>query len=170
MSAPVGNLASEAALLLDAVAERLESLRSARESAAHAVDDPGNTVDDPGAAGVPVGAEPSSGTDGSTAAPGACPRCGHDPAATPSCTGCPLCRLLAVLRGERPETTARLVDGALSVVQALRSLLPEPVAGVAANGPEPGPGPEGADAPAPGDLGDPGDGGAAGRIERIVVR
>ena len=42
-----------------------------------------------------------------------------------SCTACPLCRFLAMLRGERPETTAKLVDGALLIVRALRSLIPE---------------------------------------------
>jgi hypothetical protein len=31
---------------------------------------------------------------------------------------------MALLRGERPESTARLVDGALTVVQLLRGLLP----------------------------------------------
>ena len=57
---------------------------------------------------------------GETAA--VCPTCGHQPGE--SCTACPLCRFLAVLRGERPEATARWVDGALIIVQALRSLIP----------------------------------------------
>jgi hypothetical protein len=30
-----------------------------------------------------------------------------------------------MLRGERPETTAKLVDGALLIVRALRSMIPE---------------------------------------------
>ena len=53
-----------------------------------------------------------------------CPSCGHDPAA--SCTSCPLCRLLAVLRGERPEVTARWTESALTVVQALRTAIAPP--------------------------------------------
>jgi len=37
-----------------------------------------------------------------------------------------------MLRGERPETTAKLVDGALLIVRTLRSMIPdvpEPAAG-----------------------------------------
>jgi hypothetical protein len=30
-----------------------------------------------------------------------------------------------MLRGERPETTAKLVDGALLIVRALRSMIPD---------------------------------------------
>ena len=43
-----------------------------------------------------------------------------------TCTACPVCRFLAFLRGERPETAVRFVDGALLIVRGLRSLLPEP--------------------------------------------
>ena len=43
-----------------------------------------------------------------------------------SCTACPLCRFMALLRGERPEATARLVDGALMIIRTLRSLVPDP--------------------------------------------
>lgn len=63
-----------------------------------------------------------------------CPSCGHDPSA--SCTACPVCRFLAVLRGERPEVTARWIDSALTVVAALKAMLPP------ADGPE---GPSAAD-------------------------
>ena len=93
MNADVGPLATEAGLLLDAVAERLTSKR-------------GGTV----------------GADGEPAA--ACPTCGHQPGE--SCTACPICRFLAVLRGERPEVSERWVDSALTIVQALRSLIPTP--------------------------------------------
>lgn len=97
MSADVGTLAREAALLLDAVAQRLSA---AREEGP---------------------------------APQVCPTCGQDPSA--SCTSCPICRFLAVLRGERPEVTAKWIDGALSMVSALRAMMP-PV------GPEPSAGPQ----------------------------
>ena len=90
-----GSLATEAALLLDAVADRLTGLRP----------DDADAGDE--------GAEPAR-----------CPECGTVPGAP--CTACPLCRFLALLRGERPETTARFVDGALLIVRGLRSLLPEP--------------------------------------------
>ena len=72
-------------------------------------------------------------------ATGRCPECGSVPGA--SCTACPLCRFVAVLRGERPEATARLVDGALLIVRTLRSLIPEPDGGAAADPPRPDPGP-----------------------------
>jgi len=91
VSADVGTLATEAALLLDAVSERLTAKR-----------------------GSPPG------PDGESSA--ACPTCGHQPGE--SCTACPICRFLAVLRGERPEVTERWVDSALTIVQALRSLIP----------------------------------------------
>ena len=37
----------------------------------------------------------------------------------------PTVPVLALLRGERPEATAKLVDGALMIVRTLRSLVPE---------------------------------------------
>jgi hypothetical protein len=97
----VGPLAQEAAQLLDVVADRLSSMK-------------------PGAGGGPG----DSTADGAAAtAHGRCPECGAQ--ADASCTACPLCRLLAVLRGERPEATAKLVDGALLIVRTLRSLIGE---------------------------------------------
>ena len=92
----IGPLAQEAALLLDVVVDRLTSMRPGDADA----DSAGPAVD------------------------GRCPECGARPDA--ACTACPLCRLLAVLRGERPEAAARLVDGALMIVRTLRSLIPEP--------------------------------------------
>lgn len=47
----------------------------------------------------------------------------HGPDGSVCTTGCPFCQVLAVVRGERPETAARIVDGALVVVRGLRSLL-----------------------------------------------
>ena len=41
-------------------------------------------------------------------------------AAAPECRLCPICRLLAALRGVRPETFEHLLDAAASLVAALR--------------------------------------------------
>lgn len=95
----VGPLAQEAALLLDVMADRLTSIKPG---------DPDGDV------------RPATQTG---PAAGRCPECGAVPDAP--CTACPLCRFLAVLRGERPEATARLVDGALLIVRTLRSLIPD---------------------------------------------
>ncbi len=108
----VGPLALEAALLLDVVADRLESMKqrtAPAEGAAEGTEDP--------APGSAAGTSPTVGSDGR------CPECGSVPGA--SCTACPLCRFLALLRGERPEATAKLVDGALMIIRTLRSLVPE---------------------------------------------
>jgi hypothetical protein len=176
MSAPVGSLAGEAALLLEAIAGRLESWRAGTGGPVR----PGAGE----AAGTDPGDEMDSGDDAVTpSVPGRCPQCGHDPGETPGCTSCPLCRLLALLRGERPETAARLVEGALSVVQALRALLPEPSGAPAGNSPTPPPGSGGvraatadaaeepqSPAPAGPDAAGTAGGVAGNRIERIVVR
>jgi hypothetical protein len=108
----VGPLAVEAALLLDVVADRLTALKP---------DSAGG-----GESTGPTGGSPSGGAQptGRPLGPdGRCPECGSVPGA--SCTACPLCRFLAMLRGERPETTAKLVDGALLIVRALRSMIPD---------------------------------------------
>ncbi len=166
MSAPVGSLAAEVALLLDAFAVRLAAARPAgaggaeSDGAAGAAEPAGaGGAESDGAAGgaEPAGADAGAGraddgaisgagraedwvdgaptghaeTEGAgreqatgSAQQGPCGHCGHDPARPVVCTSCPVCALIAVLRGERPETTARLVDGALAVVQSLRALLP----------------------------------------------
>jgi hypothetical protein len=89
-----GTLATEVALLLDAVADRLTGLRP----------NPDGSGDH--------GADPAR-----------CPECGSIPGA--ACTACPVCRFLALIRGERPETAARRV----------RALLPEPDGSVAPDAP-----------------------------------
>lgn len=104
--ASVGPLVEEAALLLGAVEDKLQAWQSEQ---ARTQDRPA----DGDAGGGPV---PGSGTAR------ACPECGAVPGA--ACTGCPVCRLLAAVRGEHPEVTARVVDGALTVIRALRTLLP----------------------------------------------
>ena len=119
----VGPLAQEAAQLLDVVADRLSSMKPGEDS--------DNTTGDSATGGSTTGGSTTGGstTGGSTTGAGAptaqggCPECGAQ--ADASCTACPLCRLLAVLRGERPEATARLVDGALLIVRTLRSLIGE---------------------------------------------
>lgn len=45
---------------------------------------------------------------------------------SPECEWCPLCQLVAVLRGERPETTEKIVAVGTAVMSALRSLLDPP--------------------------------------------
>ena len=77
----VGPLVDEAALLLTAVEDKLQAWQAAEGRMA------GGAVELP---------EP-------------CPECGTVPGA--ACTGCPVCRLIAAVRGERPEVTARVVDG-----------------------------------------------------------
>jgi hypothetical protein len=123
----VGPLALEAALLLDVVADRLESMKErTTASDGAAADTEGDTA---------AGPSPTVGSDGR------CPECGSIPGA--SCTACPLCRFLALLRGERPEATAKLVDGALMIIRTLRSLVPEQPApaGAATSDPHPPPPP-----------------------------
>ena len=75
------------------------------------------------------------------------------PSAGGTCAVCPVCVVIAVLRGERPELTVRLADQAAGVVAVLRAALEE--GGVAASGPEraepgaTGPGGPDPDAPVP---------------------
>jgi hypothetical protein len=141
----VGPLAVEAALLLDVVADRLVAMKRTTESAARtsATPDQGGLPPDQG--GLSPDQDGAEGRSGPSAAPnpdphpqavpssdpgsglgsgGRCPECGSVPGA--SCTACPLCRFMSLLRGERPEATAKLVDGALMIVRTLRSLVPDP--------------------------------------------
>ena len=50
-----------------------------------------------------------------------CAECGHDGLA--ACTSCPICKLMTVVRGERPEVTAKLAEGAIQLIGTLRLLL-----------------------------------------------
>lgn len=110
----VGPLAQEAALLLDVVADRLQAMKPADGAAA-----PDGRANAPN---TDDAAEPR--TEHTVPAGARCPECGSVQGAY--CTACPLCRFIALLRGERPEATARLVDGALLIVRTLRSLVPDP--------------------------------------------
>jgi len=158
----VGPLALEAALLLDVVADRLTSMKraaapardqpAATEHAPSAQPAPERPAGEESAGGQPAGEQRASerpaterpAADRPTVPPagGRCPECGSLPGAS-SCTACPLCRFMALLRGERPEATARLVDGALLIVRTLRSLVPDPpepaAAGTAGTDPPPQP-------------------------------
>jgi hypothetical protein len=107
----VGPLALEAALLLDVVADRLTSIK---DGAAPANKNPPTSE----------GGDRGQQTSGTQSVDARCPECGSVPGA--SCTACPLCRFMSLLRGERPEATARLVDGALMIIRTLRSLVPDP--------------------------------------------
>lgn len=42
---------------------------------------------------------------------------------SPECRHCPLCQLIAVVRGQRPELSARLVESGAAFLDAVRSLL-----------------------------------------------
>ena len=62
-----------------------------------------------------------------------------------TCTWCPVCRGLAVLRGERPEVTERLTEAvaaAAGALSALASALSRPPAGAPRPAPEPDPTPD----------------------------
>jgi len=39
------------------------------------------------------------------------------------CRYCPLCQLIAVVRGQRPEVTARLMESGAALLDAVRALL-----------------------------------------------
>ena len=47
---------------------------------------------------------------------------------SPECEWCPLCQLVSVLRGDRPETTEKIVAAGTAMMTALRSLLDAPSA------------------------------------------
>ena len=147
---PVGALAEEAAQLLDALAVRLAQVRltvGAHESApTHEATVPDRTAARGGAArhsAAPDGATHDAATDDGGTAGTAAPADDRV-----QCVGwCPVCRSADLLRGDRPEVAGKLVDSAIVVVHALRSLLPAtPAAGPAAGPPstgEPGPPPPG---------------------------
>jgi hypothetical protein len=108
-----GDLRTEAAELLDVLVERLAASRRMLDLAPPQATPPAEET--------PAATEEQVAT-GSDASGSVCPTCGHD-SNRASCTGCPLCALLAMLRGEKPELTAKLVDGALTALQAVRGLL-----------------------------------------------
>ncbi len=48
---------------------------------------------------------------------------GHGPAGSPECGWCPLCRAVAVLRGDRPDVTDRLAELVTTAAGALAAVL-----------------------------------------------
>jgi hypothetical protein len=55
----------------------------------------------------------------------------------PECVNCPVCRLIALLRGDHPELTDWAVDVVSTVVTAMRTMFEQ----------DPAPGPDGAEPP-----------------------
>ena len=47
----------------------------------------------------------------------------HIATGAPECTWCPICQLIAVLRGDRPEISDKIADATASVVAALRAVV-----------------------------------------------
>ncbi|MGW4488097.1 hypothetical protein ACWEOE_30150 [Amycolatopsis sp. NPDC004368] len=83
------------------------------------------------------------------------------------CGWCPLCAIVAVVRGERPEFAARLLEQAAQLVALLRAVLAdrwEPDEGVHMPGFRPAP------RPAAGPTGPADDPGAVTRVQHIAVR
>ncbi|MBK1788636.1 hypothetical protein [Prauserella cavernicola] len=78
-----------------------------------------------------------------------------------ACSWCPLCAVVAVVRGERPELAARVLEQAAQLVALLRAVLADrwqPQEGVHMPGFEPEPRPE------------PAGNGAAPRVQHVAVR
>jgi hypothetical protein len=121
-------LAAEARGLALAVLDRLQpALDRLRAPATDPVDPAGATADRADASA------PRGGTDAETTGAG-------DPAAA-TCAGCPVCAVLALLRGERPELAARLAEQASGLLTVLRAALDEGVGAPAPAGPAPESGP-----------------------------
>ncbi|MQA16385.1 MAG: hypothetical protein GEV09_20235 [Pseudonocardiaceae bacterium] len=85
---------------------------------------------------------------------------GDRPTGPATCTWCPVCAVMGLLRGERPELAARLAEHGVGMLTAVRELLAEVPDGQRA----PGPGGPGA-----GDAGAGGDRRKSG-AQRIPVR
>ncbi|HLU59057.1 MAG TPA: hypothetical protein VKZ81_26650 [Pseudonocardia sp.] len=56
-----------------------------------------------------------------------------------ACASCPVCAIIAALRGERPELAVRLAEHAAGLVAVLRTALLEGAEGGTASGAEPDP-------------------------------
>jgi hypothetical protein len=83
-----------------------------------------------------------------------------------ACQWCPLCQFVAMLRGDRPEVTARVAEAGTAVITAMRALLDAAVDAGGSSGPagapETGTGRHSADTPASRARPDP-----APRVQRI---
>ncbi|MFC4001078.1 hypothetical protein ACFS2C_08035 [Prauserella oleivorans] len=125
-------LAEEIRLLVDLVTERAAPWLESVVAAGH-------------------GGDHGDGSDRDTA---------HDRQST-ACGWCPLCAVVAVVRGEAPEIAARVLEQAAQLIALLRAVLADrwqPEDGVHMPGFEPPPRPE----PAPA--------GASRRVQRVAVR
>ncbi|TWH18984.1 hypothetical protein [Prauserella rugosa] len=115
-------LAEEIRLLVDLVTERAEPWLRAVFAAGHGAGDPASC-----SAGAAAGSEngagngADSGADSPKAA-GTGARDGADTAWT-SCSWCPLCAVVSVVRGEAPEIAARVLDQAAQLIALLRAVL-----------------------------------------------
>ncbi|SOD74376.1 hypothetical protein SAMN05892883_3560 [Jatrophihabitans sp. GAS493] len=47
----------------------------------------------------------------------------HIATGAPECTWCPICQVISVLRGDRPEVSEKIATAATAAVEALRALL-----------------------------------------------
>ena len=61
------------------------------------------------------------------------------PGTPASCSGCPVCALTALLRGERPELAVRWAEHAAALLAVLRAALAEDTAGAESAAAPPGP-------------------------------
>lgn len=105
-------------------------------------------------AGLRVEAAEAEAAAGAGAGAGVPPPTAGVPA---TCAWCPLCNLVGLARGDRPELAGRLAEQAGALLVTLRAVLQEPTA--AAAGSDHG----------PAGAADPGEG-ASPRVERIDVR
>jgi hypothetical protein len=96
---PAGGVREEAARLFEA----LQDFASAQGWTA------------PPGADRATGTETGTGTGADAAAAGATPHGG------PECRYCPVCQLIAVVRGTRPEVAAHLAEAAGALLEALRA-------------------------------------------------
>ncbi|MEJ7649202.1 MAG: hypothetical protein WKF57_09240 [Nakamurella sp.] len=120
----MSELRTEARLLLQTVEDRLLEWRSlipATDPAAPATD-PAAPATDPAAQGTGPTARVTD-PAGSAGSAGDHPAAAH--AEHQGTAGCPLCTVLAVVRGERPELAAALLDGAVTALQLVRTLVSE---------------------------------------------
>lgn len=105
---------------------------------------------------------------------------GHMATGDPACCVCPVCTVIVLLRGERPELTGRLVESLAGLVTAGQGLLDTLAAataevratGAQANGGQADPGPAGGaqgNGDASGATGAAGNGGPGRRVQDIPL-
>ncbi|MBB3665035.1 MULTISPECIES: hypothetical protein [Prauserella salsuginis group] len=179
-------LAEEIRLLVDLVTERAEPWLRSVFAAGHGQGDPGSCE-----AQTPWGGASQPGSHESAAHPGSPAGSGADAAAegdgdrASACSWCPLCAVIAIVRGETPEIAVRVLDQAAALIALLRAVLADrwqPDEGVHMPGyrpsSRPGPAPAGftatpasvfAERPGRGSGGS-GPAGSSRRVQRVPVR